>query len=1609
MAESLFDQASAILADDFSPPPPAPQPAQPAGSLLDQAQSILDDNTPPPMQWQSSGADVAPIVKDVSPNASMAGYRPPEEFLTQPESDPSAMEQGVGMGLDAIAGAATPGFDPWGVRKTLTRNVMAGVANTSMSLTSLAARLIGQGDAADDLNRAKSTIEQGAKFAGKGEDTPEWVQRNVRGAVNSGGQMLLTAPMGPVGMIAGSSVLRGNEAITEAKDAGLTGVDAAAYAAKAAAIEGGITAIFQRIPGLGGLEAQLFAKQATQVGAKELLKKLGKTYAAEAMEEASITVADSVNKYVDGVDKTALNADVLGQNLVDTLIQTGLTVGLVGGAKHFADTNPERAAELAKKPSLSRTDTDAMGFGKLGRDERAQVLAALREPIQDNLDPGTLPPEWTQQGDDGTQTNVGPVEPEPFVAKPEESALEEDDVEIEGLADAANALKLQKMAIREEQADDNAAGGTTVDTPSDLDLDTEDPTATRVGYNQKDKPAWQQRQEVYDQLLVETPRSDPDPALIERVMRTRKPKQEQAYHPGNLPQQQVNTAPEPKGDQISNQKIADEIRRDLDVPLRAGRLQGKMAGVYKLQPEVIRTKKEYVGHLGVITHEAAHHIDKTREVVAKLPQALKDEVATLDYQPNKARPEEGFAEYMRLRLSGQNPSQKVPQFDAHFERILAKDADLKAKMEKWGGLLKRWQDQSPAERVRASRSNDGKSVTVRLGDKLDRAIFKVREAAEDRFIGFRKFSEEIKARRERAGLPELPKGMLPETIARVYGGRAGKLADTAIRDGVFSMSTGKKLSDGLAPTLEGIGKDNLEAFTDFIQARHSLDVIASGRNPGMLQQDAQALYDQHKDKAGWIEASNRVTAWNKALVKMLAETGGLSPQAEQAIVDAFPAYVPLKRAIDSQGPKGSGGGAVKHMSKEGSGAEVINPVAEMMRSAETFYRAATDMMLARSIASVAADTPGIGGFVEKVANDRSVSKATVDELSKQLEAAGADLSQADMSALIAIVRNAGAKPGGDTVVSFYDKGELQTYWVHPDIYDALANTPAQQGGAAFEAIAGFLSKPTKLVRAGAVGFRPSFALYMNPLRDIPTATIQTQGPAYQQPLRFLGSAMRILQSQIEAARGQQVSDPFVALARKYGAELSQEVGQDIGKAYKQAKDAVNDAAKRQKYGIALHWSDIQRFLSTLEGAPRLTEMRGILERKGYDAERLKRGDMPPMDVITEALLGYQQITTDFSQSGTVGRQWNRIEAFSNAAIQGIIQPVQRAKENPRRFGARAIAALTIPTLLYWWKNKDEDWYKEQEPWLRFGFWSFKLAGDKVLRIPKPFEIGSVFSSIPEAMFDSAYRKDSKRMEQVFRQIMPTPGTAVDAILPDAMQPMVEVVFNYSAFRDREIVGQDLEGLQPKDQFRKYNTSFSKWLGSYLNTSPAKLDHLLEQYTGGLGRDVARAAEGESLNERITKPTTRGESINEFYDKRKNLDQQYGSEKLKGEPSAATTTQRERSHDFAKVMTGLRNLARENPQYEDAYNKLITGLSRTATDKGDLKSYPNIFKDKSLPPGADAVRDKFLADIGEALVRSRPLKVSSQPEWRRQKDAAEEAVKGLGLSREEAIRAHKRKR
>lgn len=1082
------------------------------------------------------------------------------------------------------------------------------------------------------------------------------------------------------------------------------------------------------------------------------------------------------------------------------------------------------------------------------------------------------------------------------------------------------------------------------------------------------------------------------------------------------------------GKAIGASEVIKKLETLFDVPIRVGRLRGKgVRGAYYRFWQTVRMKKQEGGSVDVATHEVAHHLDRTTNIRKGISPAARQELGSLDYEPAKARASEGFAEFIRGFLTGDiQVAKEAPQFYAHFKQWMSQHPEWEKRLLEGRNFLTEYRKAGALGRVKGQISQTGKTPPDRepgwLRRKLSGVMHRAYAQWKDEGHYLKLFEEDAKA----AGYDPKP-GTSAVDLYRAFNQAGPQFAQTAIKDGVFSLKGSmKQIGPSLWSVFRHIKQEEYGDWIAFAYCRHAIESWGESKAPGITLEDAQWVVNKFQGNKRWVRAADRFTAYNNALIRMLLDSGVIDAQTAKNILNKYLFYVPLLRAqdADKDSPIGSGkklvnvSPAVRR--RFGSGKAILDPMQATVQRTIQFYEAASRQIVIDSVvreAGTAGRKQGMGKWLEPVPPGIQKTVTSFGEILPQIQQlllnAGMpqdvldNLDPRALGSLISIYRPDFRADDGRYIARVNLDGNPGMFYFHQDLWRAVA-------GMQFYEVKGVVAKmiaaATRMVKLGATGINPDFTV-RNMIRDYQTYLIQrneaTGVKAAFDPMLMVAS---YAYSEIMDKMGRK-SDPFVILWKKMGGELSSRLGLDR----RRVREAVADAIRRKEgvHGPSDVVEIVRQWVGLTEVGPRLAEFKAVLERHGYTREKLEAGNHPPRMVLVEAVNAAHEVTVDFRRMGYYGRFWNQMLPFFNARLEGIDKMARTWRDHPMRTLARVLAFSVLPSIIYWWLHKDEDWYKERPSWYDGYYVITDSEGNPVARIPRGHEWGMIGAGV-EALLDAMYEKDPEAIKrwalQMFENMRPEMNVS-------GVATGLETFFNWDFFRDRPIVSERLSDLEPRDQSYEYNTALSKAIGDYLNVSPAKLDHFLDSTTGGLfprtwkfGEKAAPGGEPLEWGDvpgisgmSIQKDYTR--SVDEFYQATDDALRRYNSAKHRGETiSKEMHAEYYRLTQAQVLFADLRKLSKGETDREKrfAVERYIVGASRALLGKKSLDRYPNPFEAEIMPKEVASVVDEHIASKAWAAASSKKL----TPEAQR----PAQYLSDLGVSKQRAVRAlvHKMK-
>jgi hypothetical protein len=254
------------------------------------------------------------------------------------------------------------------------------------------------------------------------------------------------------------------------------------------------------------------------------------------------------------------------------------------------------------------------------------------------------------------------------------------------------------------------------------------------------------------------------------------------------------------------------------------------------------------------------------------------------------------------------------------------------------------------------------------------------------------------------------------------------------------------------------------------------------------------------------------------------------------------------------------------------------------------------------------------------------------------------------------------------------------------------------------------------------------------------------------------------------------------------------------------------------------------------------KMWGALERLGEATELADRDAIYRnllRDGKSKAEAAYQAMNLiNYSRRGASKslRVLLPLVPFLNARIQGLYRMAETQTTGPERTKKLAgVAArgmvLTAASMALYALQGDDDRY-DDEPLHRKLAYYIVYAGDTRILIPKAFEFGAIFSTLPELVVDAVAKNEGKRLAQGLAQTVLT--TFAFNPIPQPALPILENIANYNFFTGREIENARLQNMRPGDRYTAATPHVLRELGRAMNFSPVQIENLIRGYTGTMG-------------------------------------------------------------------------------------------------------------------------------------------------------------------------------
>jgi hypothetical protein len=321
----------------------------------------------------------------------------------------------------------------------------------------------------------------------------------------------------------------------------------------------------------------------------------------------------------------------------------------------------------------------------------------------------------------------------------------------------------------------------------------------------------------------------------------------------------------------------------------------------------------------------------------------------------------------------------------------------------------------------------------------------------------------------------------------------------------------------------------------------------------------------------------------------------------------------------------------------------------------------------------------------------------------------------------------------------------------------------------------------------------------------------------------------------------------------------------------------------------------ERFLAAPENFLRIAEFENIRQKA------LKEGKTE-RQALLEATEAAREILVNFARGGVAAKMINQMVAYFNPAVQSqrkLIRTLAGMEGQGDLARARAqraawingIVNITVPSMVLAAMFRDEEWYQDLPEWRKLHYWNMKI-GDQVVSIPRPYEAGVVFGSIPEMLVDSNPVGLKAAMKAAVFNYMDGPG----ALIPNIIRPSVEVAFDWNIFHGQRLTPEHIQRHLPEEQYTFSTTEVAKTLSKAFGgiVTPIEIQHWLSSHTAGMSTKLMRAMDDVAGAKEVVgiwelqnpvapmlKQTKHGSSraVNEFYPLLKRLNQEARSDTI----------------------------------------------------------------------------------------------------------------------------------
>jgi len=601
-------------------------------------------------------------------------------------------------------------------------------------------------------------------------------------------------------------------------------------------------------------------------------------------------------------------------------------------------------------------------------------------------------------------------------------------------------------------------------------------------------------------------------------------------------------------------------------------------------------------------------------------------------------------------------------------------------------------------------------------------------------------------------------GLSPYKLFRLLAGTRGVVKEVFERGTPRRLKNGDLVFDGgeglRAVFTDAMKADKLPQTLLYMTAKRAADNMRRGKERNFTRDEIASVIKKYRNDPVVRDAQVRYNAFNRRLLDFAEQNGLVNAQSKADLIRLGQNYVPFYRLAMEEGVREGGRfGSVFKRLKEGT-----SNLNEVMANIE----ANTAMIVHASLQNYAKqqlygliDKYGLSEVATKMKRKPVEAELADKRIIEMLEEMG---DTADPKTVRVFDYNQELAPRVDMV---FRDGRPEYYQISP-MADVLHKSMMEFAPRDFNATMRVFQL-FKTVLTRSVTAMPDFMI-ANGIRDMQMAFAQSK--ANQIPgisfIRGLGSRIFKDQNYHDAMLN------GAGFATTFKGEMSQMAEAGSVRAFYKGRLGNKFLKTNRLVTTAEQLINVlEEVTSAVEMASRLEENRLVTNKTGSRVE---------------GAFSAREVSTDFAMRGAEEnfRAFLTTLPFANAAMQGLYRFAREGKEHPTRLAAKGMLAVTLPTLALWRHNQDDPDYWALPDYVRDMNWVIKVPGSSGFAIlPRGFEFGAMFATIPERMIEAWDQKYGKAFSRAMGDIV------LDQMrlnpIPQLVRPIVEQVANIKTF------------------------------------------------------------------------------------------------------------------------------------------------------------------------------------------------------------------------------------